>query len=401
MPKNTIGQFIAILRKANGMTQQDVADRLNVSNKAVSRWERDECSPDLSVIPALAEMFGVTCDELLRGEKNPQPLNEDKREIRAEKQVKSLINRTISGFKIMVWISLTVSVIGLVCMFGISYGFYRPAIGFTVMLLFEACSFALALLAVSKARDIKNYNELFEFADADLIKRYNKVLGSLSYTAFFAVLAVIALSLPLILSSSSNTYSVLTIDSYFAYCFIWVVIFLAVIFLSCKKPYISFITGANLTDKISHPYAKIKNKMNAVQIGLIALASIIFIFAPYFYNDPSDSIFPLICTVIVLMILGASSISFIVFIFKHKPYRKELLIPGIRNIFLIPFAVIIYDWHGVVWDFAEENQWSIDGYTRYDYWDTEYLLYALYWAVGVIAVFAIIEFIRKGKTENR
>ena len=69
MTKNTIGQFIAALRKANGMTQQEVADRLNVSNKAVSRWERDECSPDITLIPAIAEMFGVTCDELLRGER--------------------------------------------------------------------------------------------------------------------------------------------------------------------------------------------------------------------------------------------------------------------------------------------------------------------------------------------
>lgn len=72
MAKNSIGQFIAALRKANGMTQRNVADRLNVSNKAVSRWERDECAPDLSVIPALAEMFGVTCDELLKGERNSE-----------------------------------------------------------------------------------------------------------------------------------------------------------------------------------------------------------------------------------------------------------------------------------------------------------------------------------------
>ena len=48
--------FFAALRKANGLTQQDVADRLNVSNKAVSRWERDECAPDISLIPAIAEM---------------------------------------------------------------------------------------------------------------------------------------------------------------------------------------------------------------------------------------------------------------------------------------------------------------------------------------------------------
>ncbi len=59
MANNTIGQFISVLRKANGMTQQQLADRLNVSNKAVSRWERDETAPDITLIPAIAEIFGV------------------------------------------------------------------------------------------------------------------------------------------------------------------------------------------------------------------------------------------------------------------------------------------------------------------------------------------------------
>ena len=65
MEKKTIGGFISALRKANGMTQKDLAERLNVSDKSVSRWECDEGSPDLSLIPVIAEIFGVTCDELL------------------------------------------------------------------------------------------------------------------------------------------------------------------------------------------------------------------------------------------------------------------------------------------------------------------------------------------------
>ena len=69
MEKRSIGGFIAALRKANGMTQKDLAERLNVSDKTVSRWERDEGSPDLSVIPVIAEIFDITCDELLRGER--------------------------------------------------------------------------------------------------------------------------------------------------------------------------------------------------------------------------------------------------------------------------------------------------------------------------------------------
>ncbi len=69
MEKKTMGSFIAVLRKANGMTQRELAEKLNVSDKAVSRWERDECAPDLSLIPVIADIFGVTADELLRGER--------------------------------------------------------------------------------------------------------------------------------------------------------------------------------------------------------------------------------------------------------------------------------------------------------------------------------------------
>ncbi|MBR6812635.1 MAG: helix-turn-helix transcriptional regulator, partial [Oscillospiraceae bacterium] len=69
MEKRTIGTFIAALRKANGMTQRELAERLNVSDKTVSRWERDDGSPDLAAIPVIAEIFGITCDELLRGER--------------------------------------------------------------------------------------------------------------------------------------------------------------------------------------------------------------------------------------------------------------------------------------------------------------------------------------------
>lgn len=206
MAENTIGQFIAALRKANGLTQQDVADRLNVSNKAVSRWERDECAPDLSVIPALAEMFGVTCDELLKGKRITEPTSPERKEPKVDKQVKALINRSLSGFKTLVFIALAVACVGIICMFGISYGFYRPVIGFAVMMLFEICASALAALAVSKARDVKEYNELFDLADPSLKAKYNHTLGNLSFAASFSVLAVLLLSLPLVLVNPASDY---------------------------------------------------------------------------------------------------------------------------------------------------------------------------------------------------
>ena len=66
MEKKTIGGFIAALRKANGMTQKDLAERLNVSDKTVSRWERDGTMPETDKVVALADLFGVTTDYLLR-----------------------------------------------------------------------------------------------------------------------------------------------------------------------------------------------------------------------------------------------------------------------------------------------------------------------------------------------
>ena len=70
MEKKTIGKFIAALRRASGMTQRELGEKLFVSDKTVSRWECDECTPELSLIPVIAEIFGITTDELLRGERN-------------------------------------------------------------------------------------------------------------------------------------------------------------------------------------------------------------------------------------------------------------------------------------------------------------------------------------------
>ena len=57
MEKKTLGSFLCVLRKAKGMTQKELAELLNVSDKAVSRWERDESMPDILLIPVLADIF--------------------------------------------------------------------------------------------------------------------------------------------------------------------------------------------------------------------------------------------------------------------------------------------------------------------------------------------------------
>lgn len=63
----TIGNRIAKFRKAKGMTQEELANHMGVSSQAVSKWENDASCPDISLLPQLCRVLGITTDELLTG----------------------------------------------------------------------------------------------------------------------------------------------------------------------------------------------------------------------------------------------------------------------------------------------------------------------------------------------
>ena len=63
------GSFIAQLRKENNMTQKELADRLNVTDKAVSKWETGKGFPDVKLMEPLAQELGISLVELLQGER--------------------------------------------------------------------------------------------------------------------------------------------------------------------------------------------------------------------------------------------------------------------------------------------------------------------------------------------
>ena len=65
-----IGAFLSELRRENGLTQKELAGMLHVSDKTVSRWERDEGTPDLFLVPVLAKLYGITSDEIIAGERS-------------------------------------------------------------------------------------------------------------------------------------------------------------------------------------------------------------------------------------------------------------------------------------------------------------------------------------------
>ena len=71
MTNKSMGDIICALRKEKGMTQKDLADMLNITDKAVSKWERNIAFPDTATIPKIAEIFGVSVEELMNAKSIP------------------------------------------------------------------------------------------------------------------------------------------------------------------------------------------------------------------------------------------------------------------------------------------------------------------------------------------
>ena len=67
--KKTLGAMIAELRKLRGMTQLELAEQMGVTDKAVSKWERGLSCPDIHSIPKLAEVLGISVEDLMQSKK--------------------------------------------------------------------------------------------------------------------------------------------------------------------------------------------------------------------------------------------------------------------------------------------------------------------------------------------
>lgn len=408
MANNTIGQFIAVLRKANGMTQQQLADRLNVSNKAVSRWERDETAPDITLIPAIAEIFGVTCDELLKGERLDSENISQRTEKQVEKQIYSLLSRTMMNFKTLVWIAFALSLAGLVCMFAITIVFAKSEAGFAVMLLFQIPAFVMAVMAVSRVKTTKRGNELFSYAGSNELKDFDRTFGNYSFFIFCTLFAVILISVFLLFDLNITTLYIetvmtetglMTTGKIFRYDIIVIALVLLAIYLYLKDIFIAWITEKTI--KIN--FDKTIVIMSTVQLAFIVLGGTFFIIAPY--GDMSaDSPAPVSIT---LNILGLACLlgnitSFAVFVLRNKEKRKMLIFKGLRNCLFTVSGFLISFVHGVSFTTYDEITTESTVWERCDEWSPGYLIVALLFAFSVIVIFKVIErVIEKYKNKHK
>ena len=102
MKKQTLGKVISSLRKEKGMTQLELADKMGVTDKAVSKWERDLSIPDINSITRLAEIFEVSVDELMQNKV------EDKENNIENNKVSEIVDIALKGVGLAMGIAVTV-----------------------------------------------------------------------------------------------------------------------------------------------------------------------------------------------------------------------------------------------------------------------------------------------------
>ncbi len=90
MDIKVVGAYLAELRKENNLTQEQLGEKLGVTNKTISRWETGTYLPPVDILEKLSDMYGITINEIISGRK----LTETEYKKEAEKNIKSVLNRS-------------------------------------------------------------------------------------------------------------------------------------------------------------------------------------------------------------------------------------------------------------------------------------------------------------------
>lgn len=104
-----IGQKLLDLRKEKHLSQEEVADKLNVTRQTISKWETEQSTPDFDKIVPLCELYGITADELFTGIRKEE-VTQQKKEFEKEKKAKGIGLGILLYFVSIIWIMITIPV---------------------------------------------------------------------------------------------------------------------------------------------------------------------------------------------------------------------------------------------------------------------------------------------------
>ena len=166
----TIGERLLKLRKEKNISQEELANVLDVSRQTVSKWETDQSTPDFDKIIPLCEYFGITSDELLTGNQN---IKEAKKE-----NVKSNFARNIA-------ISVMLYIFALIAIIALAGGLDKPILGVSVFFGFIAI--ATGLLIYNGIYYSKESEDPKEKKDDSIEKQVMSIIDIIGVTIYLFV----------------------------------------------------------------------------------------------------------------------------------------------------------------------------------------------------------------------
>ena len=168
-----IGEKLYELRKGKNLSQEEVADKLNVTRQTISKWETNQSTPDFDKIKPLCELYGITADELLTGEKKEkeqEPLN--KQDIKKER-ANGIAAGVLFYFIALVWIMISIPVL-----------FMNPVLAAAIFILL--CGIATYKI-IYTCMVYKKEKTKEETEKNPIIKRINNIIDILCFTIYMLV----------------------------------------------------------------------------------------------------------------------------------------------------------------------------------------------------------------------
>lgn len=380
MSNNSIGSFLAALRKANGMTQKQLAEKLNVSDKAISRWERDECAPDLSLIPVLAELYGVTSDEILRGQRaDPAAAPTPQSEAKTQKRLQYLLNQVKTSYQTRSLISCMIAAIGLIAAMICDLGFNRAYLGFLCgSIFFVAALICQTIYLVQSKAALQNE----DFAP-DVVLECKKQMLRLSELIYSIIAVLFAFTIPLM--TVPDAYWGMTLSDWLGEGFSLALVAVSLCMIICSAINNRLYPKLRTEDELM--LLKLTRKLNLFQIGALLIAAVLYVTAPFLEIHPyQESFAHTVMFIASTALILFNIIFFIVFISRNKTHRKGLLLPGIRNIFLCIPTILTIQIHSSTWYRSNTEL----GFRRESLWQYEYITISLLTAALIFAIFGIL-----------
>ncbi len=166
-----LGERLLALRKAKGLSQEEVAEKLNVTRQTVSKWETDGSTPDFDKIVPLCNLYGITADELLTGAKSESKKEYDMKDNDNRlKKTKGIVLGIFMFFIAVAWIIVSILALKL-----------NPILSSAVFLLI--CGLGVAMIVYSS---IYYKNERIEKKNK-LLKQIDSLLGLVTLVIYLLI----------------------------------------------------------------------------------------------------------------------------------------------------------------------------------------------------------------------